>query len=521
MNTDLLKYPVGVQSFAALRMGGYLYVDKTGFVYKMANGPKSCFLSRPRRFGKSLLVSTLEAYFEGKRELFTGLEITELERHWNSYPVLRLDMSLAQSKQHGGLRAQLLYWLNEQACRFGVTVTDMLSEPGPLFGDLIKKVSQKCNSQVVVLIDEYDKALLDTQHDHDLFEENRNTLQPFFQQIKSQDEFLRFSFMTGVSRFRHVTLFSGVNNISDISMHPHYAAICGITEEELLRYFNRGIAELSESCGSSSGNMVDRLRAKYDGYRFTRSNEMVYNPFSLLNVFQDLMLKNYWAMSGITSSLIGNLEHTHLSISDLTQRRYTEEQLSDLFDSKNPVSLFFQTGYLTVRDFEDDTYLLGIPNEEVNQTLVRVLMPYYMHVRETEVNDLLAELKSHVQRGEVDRFMILLKSLLSRIPYQIMDIANMEKHYHSLLYLVFMMVGLDTQAEISISGGRIDMVCETQRFVYIFEFKLDSSAEEAIRQIDEKGYTIPWNANCHKEIIKVGCSFSSTLRTINNWIIKR
>lgn len=516
---SIIKYPVGIQTFQKIREEGYLYVDKTMYLHAMVSSGQTMFLSRPRRFGKSLFISTLQAYFEGKKELFEGLYISKFEEKWEHYPVLRFDMSEASVNLPGQLEAFLKRRILEYTKQYGLEEYTYEEGTGTVFGRLIRDISLVTHKQVVVLIDEYDKGLLDSLDNKELFDEHCNLLQPFFQQLKSQDEYLRMSFITGVSRFRHVTLFSGVNNLEDLSMNPHYAGICGITQKELEEDFKSGICELSKSQKWTESETLEKLKSQYDGYRFSNNDTLVYNPFSLMNVFKNRMFKNYWAMSGISESLLSFIKERRISIADMTSKWYSEEELSKLFNKYDAASLFFQTGYLTVADTDDGDYMLCIPNEEVNQTLVKVLLPYYTSTPESDVNGILKTIKREIEKGNADAFMKELQSLMGKIPYHIIDYAQLEKHFHSLVYLVFMMLDLDTEAEISISGGRIDLMCYTDTLIYLFEFKIDGSAKEALDQINNKGYCIPWKADGRK-IIKIGAVFSSKTKTLIDWLIE-
>lgn len=513
-----MKYPIGIQTFGEIRNHGYVYVDKTRYIYDMVSSGKYYFLSRPRRFGKSLLLSTIEAYFKGQKELFEGLYIAERETQWQKYPVLRFDLS----GMEGNDTAKLLDFLSNRLAEFetlyGVKDNSQALSIGDRFGMLIDNIAAQ-GSKVVILIDEYDKGIVDVLEDEKTLAKNQEALRSFFTHIKSKDENIRFAFITGVSRFHHLTIFSGFNNPNDISMQTRYASICGITQDELIHYFDAEVGDLARAKGISKEDAYTLLEQRYDGYRFTSKEEYVFNPFSLLNSLSDQAIKSYWIRTGTSKVFLKYLMHSSFDITRLEEAWISENKLTDIFSSQDPLPLLFQTGYLTIAEADDDIYRLQIPNGEVREALIYDLLPKYMGVEESMIPLSLKKLGRMVRNADIDGFMTLLKSLIASVPYHLLDIPQIEKTYHLILYQIFLMLGIDAQSEIAVSGGRIDMVVATSRYVYVMEFKLDGSAEEALNQIDEKGYALQWEA-CGREVFKIGINFSSKTHTIDRWLTK-
>ncbi|MCC8176937.1 MAG: ATP-binding protein [Bacteroidales bacterium] len=512
--------PIGIQNFATIRNEGMSYVDKTYLIYVLAQKPYAYLLSRPRRFGKSLLLDTMQAYFEGKKELFEGLAIMDLEKDWVPYPVIRLDLSLigadTEVKLENGLQRLLVEEFNRH---------NLAPEPGCvtselMFGNLIEQLYKTTGKGVVVLVDEYDKGLVDVLRDEAQLEKNTTILRPFFSQIKGRGGAIRFTFITGVARFRHVTIFSGLNNLKDISLDPRYAEICGFTQEELKANFGQAIQALAQEEGESVDATLIRLKQKYDGYRFTQKNLLVYNPFSLVNCLDELRLANYWAMSGTSKILVDFLKDNRYTLAEIDGAKVTEERLGDIYNNHDPIPLFYQTGYLTICEAKNERYTLTYPNAEVKQSLLEYLVPEYMGMNKIEMSDSLFDIKDAFLDGDIDAVMHSLQSLLGSVPYHLWDNEAKEKTYHRLVHMFFMMTGVATQSERAVSGGRIDLLCQTPQRVYIFEFKLDGTPEEALAQIDDHGYPLAWSAD-GREVYKIGVSFSSDKRNITSWLIAR
>ncbi|MCC8038130.1 MAG: ATP-binding protein [Bacteroidales bacterium] len=514
------KYPIGLQTFEKLRKGRYVYVDKTEIMYQLINRSSYVFLSRPRRFGKSLFLSTLDAYFQGQKELFEGLAIYDLETKWESFPVLRFDLSSVSGSDCHAVTTYLYYTMAYYAKKYEVEILDKDAGIGNIFSFLIQAIYERTGRQVVILVDEYDKSLNSVLHDKDALERNSDLLQPFFSVLKSQDRYIRFAMITGVARFRHLTLFSGANNLEDISMQSEYAAICGVTLEELSTYFPEGIEELCQTFGLPHDRMIEQLKLKYDGYRFSSAVVHVFNPFSILNVMKSKELDSFWLQTGTSQVFIHFLRNAHFDLLDFQDVWTTKDVLSHIFTPDNPIPLLYQTGYLTIREVAGQEVKLGIPNGEVQSALVRQIMPLYTGLPENDVQRLIFGLEKPLYQGNIQKVLTLLQSLFAKVPYQLFkeDIDKLEATFHLLVYEIFLMLGIDCRSEISIAGGRIDMVATTPDFVYVMEFKMDRPADEALRQINDKDYALPWTAGVHK-VIKVGISFSSEKRNISDWVI--
>ncbi len=516
MKITEIRYPVGVQSFEKLRREGYLYIDKTGFIPRLLRNDYY-FLSRPRRFGKSLLLSTLEAYFQGKRELFEGLEVSKYEHDWVEYPVVHVDFASMNVTTPRDLAFQLSLQLVDIAASYGVEIPADRRAANLAFEYLIRQLHDRTGRNVVVLIDEYDKGLLELLHDEQLLEESTRLLRPFFSVLKSHDRYIRFAFITGVSRFRNTTIFSGFNNPRDISMVPEFAAICGITRQELTSNLSEGIDALAEKFGHSREKTVETLLLRYDGYRFTEDEVYLCNPYSVLNAINDRKLDSYWVKVGTSKILVNYIRHSRLSLEGMTSDWVSEGMLGATFSAENPVALFFQSGYLTISDCDGfDGYRLRIPNQEVQEALALLFMPSYTGQTDSGVSGDIRRLRIAIHRGDVDGMMGILRAIVTSIPFHEIVGQPLEKHLHLCAHVIFMMLGSATRSEIANSAGRCDMVAETPWRVYVFEFKLDTPPSEALRQIDEKAYALPWEAR-GRQVTKIGVNFSSATRTIAGW----
>lgn len=511
-----IRYPIGVQSFEDLRKEGYTYVDKTGYIPKLLKN-KYYFLSRPRRFGKSLLLSTLEAYFRGKKELFEGLEVARYETDWEEHPVVHVDFASMRADTTEDLTFRLLLQIEDIAASYGLEIPSERRQVDLAFGYLIRRLSEDSGKKVVVLIDEYDKGIIEVLHDEELMVAATKVLRPFFSVLKSHDRYIRFAFITGVSRFRNTTIFSGFNNPYDISMDPEFAAICGITRNELVENFTEGIDMVAGRYGYPRDKAVEVILQKYDGYRFTLDPVYVCNPFSVLNAMRTSMLDNYWVMSGSSKILVDYVRHSHVDIEEMTSGWIGIDMLGSTYSTENPVSLFFQTGYLTIADWNGGSrYRLRIPNEEVQSALALLFVPEYTGRSSSVIDNDLEDLRTAINSGDADGMMRILQAIVSAIPYHEIVGQPLEKHLHLCMHVIFMMLGASTRCEIASSGGRCDMVAQTPWRVYVFEFKLDTPAGEALRQIEEKGYALSWEAR-GRNVTKIGVNFSSKLRTIESW----
>ena len=512
------KYPIGIQSFENIRKEGYLYVDKTALIYQLVQTGKYYFLSRPRRFGKSLLLSTLQAYYEGKKELFEGLAMASLEKDWKTYPVLLLDLNAQRYDSVDSLTSIL----NDTLCEWERLYGTQESETtlSLRFKGIIQRAAEKTGRNVVVLIDEYDKPMLQAIHNKELQSSYRNILKAFYGVLKSKDAYLQFALLTGVTKFSKVSVFSDLNNLMDISMDNRYAAICGITEQELVTDLGEYIRDLSETLQMSYEDLLRELQERYDGYHFVEDSEGLYNPFSLLNTFARKKLGNYWFETGTPTYLVELLKENHYPLEHLTYEQATADTLTgiDTVDS-SPIPVLYQSGYLTIKDYdpEFETYTLGFPNKEVEEGFTRFLLPYYAHIRSGSSAFHIVNFVKEVRSGNIDGFMKRLQSFFSDTPYEL--VRDLELHYQNVLFIIFRLVGFYTQAEYHTSEGRVDLVIRTDQFIYVMEFKLDGTAEEALRQIEEKQYALPF-ASDSRRLFKVGVNFSNATRNIEKWLVR-
>ena len=517
MNSVLRKLPIGIQTFEDIRRDNYLYVDKTAFVWRIANTGKPYFLSRPRRFGKSLLLSTFEAYFKGKKELFEGLAIEQMEKEWRQFPVLHLDLNAKKYETPEDLNAMLNQHLEKWESQYGDEKKDR--SPEERFSYVISRASEQAGCGVVVLVDEYDKPLLQTLCNIPLMEEYRQTLKAFYGVLKSSDRYLRFVFLTGVTKFAQVSVFSDLNQLNDISMKPQYATICGITMQELTHTFAPEIQQLAEHNGLTQEEALQKMKISYDGYHFCEFAEGVFNPFSVLNLFDGYRFSNYWFQTGTPTFLVELLKKSEYDLRTLidgveaSASSFTEYRI----DANNPIPLIYQSGYLTIKDYSSrfGNYLLEFPNDEVRYGFIDFLIPYYTSVVDDERGFYIGKFILELENGDYDSFLTLLQAFFADFPYELND--KSERHYQVVFYLVFKLMGQFTDVEIRSARGRADAVVKTPAYIYIFEFKLNGTAEEALQQIDDKGYLIPYQADGRK-LIKIGVEFSATERNISRWL---
>ena len=526
----IMKYPIGIQDFEKIITGGYVYVDKTALIHQLVSGGNIYFLSRPRRFGKSLLVSTLKAYFNGKKELFKGLAIDSLEKEWAEYPVFHLSFGGENFLKHGALDTKLENIIGAWEAEYGTDPN--YTTLGNRFQYVLKAAHQKYGRRAVVLIDEYDKPLLDvldtgmkTSDGHNellLEEHNRNVLKGFYSVFKEADKDLQFVLLTGVTKFSQVSVFSGFNQPEDISMSRDYEALCGITEEELHSYFAEPIAELAEENDCTIDEMKQMLKKQYDGYHFGRRMTDIYNPFSILNAFSMCNIDDYWFWSGTPTYLVRLLNHSQENMNELTNRYYTTQQFIDYkADVEKPLPMIYQSGYLTIKDYNirRNTYLLDFPNDEVKNGFISILANDYLKARK-DVNNWTQDVVDALEAGDLEQFRKLLTSFLADIPYTMRrkeTERERERYFHYTFYLLMRMVSCYTvYTEKQQSEGRVDCIVETPDYIYIFEFKLDGTADEALAQIEEKGYARPYEADKRK-LFKVGTVFSSETGTISEF----
>ena len=522
MDRKTVKYPIGEQSFESLRKGDFLYVDKTMYVDKIVNGSKYYFLGRPRRFGKSLFLSTLKAFFEGKRELFKGLYADSMEWDWEPYPVIYLDLNNQQFKDDSdfsNLDIIVDETLKVIEQRWGIVPTQ--KDLSARFASLIRQVSEKSGKGVVILVDEYDKPLVNNLNQSERFETYRNKLAALYSNFKSSADYIRLVFLTGVSRFGKLSVFSGLNNISDISFTRQFAGICGISEEELTENFQEGIKALAEENERTLEEEILELKRWYDGYHFSSYIIDIYNPFSILQVMAYQKYSNYWISSGNSTLLAEQLKRTKADLEYLINARCDQTVLEGLdIDNISPLALLYQTGYLTIKKYDPkrDIYHLGIPNEEVKQGFFEQLLPYYTSITKDNAHVFIFDLIDEMEEGRTDDFMKRLQSLFAGFGHDLK--FDEERNVQNAMLLIFSLVGMHVEAEVRNSDGRIDILVRTTDYVYIMELKYDKSAREALDQIERKEYALPWAVDS-RTVIEIGINYSTEKRRIDDWIQKR
>ncbi|MGP1460874.1 MAG: AAA family ATPase [Bacteroides sp.] len=528
------EMPIGEQSFQELRKGEYVYVDKTKYIYQLLRG-KFYFLSRPRRFGKSLLLSTLEAYFLGKKELFKGLylEHAELELAaakgrdaWQEYPVLSLKLSDNNNKIPGTLEINLNDQLAGWEKRYGTEPSEQ--DLATRFRGIIRRAYEQEGRQVVLLIDEYDKPLLDTLGDPELHTKIKNTLHGFYSVIKGSSEYLRFVFLTGVTRFSKVGIFSGLNNLNDISMDAAMAGLCGITEAELIENFSPEIDALAVAQKLSREETLALLKKRYDGYLFVEGSDLhVYNPFSLLNVFQKKRFSDYWYTTGTPTFLVEKLKRERHYLPSFDQGVVVSRLVLENYstDSQDVIPVLFQAGYLTIKDYrpKSETYLLGFPNDEVKYSFLGNLQPILAPLKYSDTGAAVSEFQDAIEAGDVAQVMNRIESLLAGVPYDnINDVQYRERDAQVALYFIFTLLGKFVATEVHNNKGRADIIVHTDEVIYIFELKLWSAGtpEDAIAQIEAQGYATPYQTS-HKKVLLIGASFDEEKRNIGAWVSRQ
>ncbi len=487
-------YPIGIQNFESLREDGYIYVDKTELVYQLVKTGRYYLLNRPRRFGKSLLISTLEAYFLGKKELFKDLAIEKLEKDWLEYPVLHLDLNAEKFDSPERLDAllsnQLTQW--EELYGHGPDETTLSLR----FKGVIRRAAKQTGQRVVILIDEYDKPMLQALENDELQEKFRDTLMAFYGVMKSMDGDIKFAFLTGVTKFGKVSAFSDLNNLMDISMDDCNANICGITEPEIHAYFKDDLHELARVQNMDYDQVCIALREFYDGYHFTENSKGIYNPFSLLNTFKYLQFGSYWFETGTPTYLVKLLKHSHYNLYNMAYTETDADVLNSIDStSVNPILVIYQSGYLTIKGYDREfgIYRLGFPNREVEEGFMKYLLPFYANTDKVDSSFHIQKFVREIRSGDYDSFFRRLQSLFADTPYEL--VRDLELHYQNVLFIVFKLIGFYVKAEYHTSEGRIDLVLQTDSFIYLMEFKLNGTADDALRQINEKGYALPFAAD--------------------------
>ena len=512
-------YPIGIQNFEKIRKDGYFYIDKTALIYQMVKTGSYYFLSRPRRFGKSLLISTLEAYFLGKKELFEGLAIEKLEKDWITYPIFHMDLNTEKYDTRESLDSILNFTLEKWEQQYGTAPSETTF--ALRFRGLIERAYEQTGQRVVILIDEYDKPMLQAIGNEELQKEFRNTMKAFYSVLKTMDGCIQFAFLTGVTKFGKVSVFSDLNNLDDISMRNQYIDICGVSEKELHDDLEIELHELADIKGVSYHEICDKLREYYDGYHFTHNSIGIYNPFSLLNTFKYKEFGSYWFETGTPTYLVELLKKHHY---DLRRMAHEETSISVLNSidsaSDNPIPVIYQSGYLTIKGYDEEfgIYSLGFPNREVEEGFIKFLLPFYANTNAVESEFEIQKFVREIRIGDYDSFFRRLRSFFADTPYEL--IRDLELHYQNVLFIVFKLVGFYVKAEYHTSEGRIDLVLQTDKFVYVIEFKLDGTAEDALRQINEKHYALPFEAGGNRRLFKIGVNFNAKMRNIEKWIVE-
>ena len=513
------RYPVGIQTFENIREGNYLYIDKTKYIVDFRNkGMKYVFLSRPRRFGKSLFASTLQAYFDGRKELFTGLAIADYEKEWVKHPVLHFDMSGAKHFDAESLKEYLDFILLPYEEIYGKGESE--DTPNKRLEGVVKRAYKQTGKKAVVIIDEYDAPLLDVVHEKENLNDLRLIMQNFYSPLKKLDPYLEFCFLTGITKFPQLSIFSELNNLDNISMYDQYSAICGISQTELTTVMKRDVEGLGKALGMSYDECLEALRNYYDGYHFSENSEDVFNPFSLIKALNAQKIGSYWFGSGTPTFILKQLEKFNVNLTTLDG----QDVLLSSFDQSpeemtDALPLLYQSGYLTIKKYDPmfRQYTLGIPNKEVRDGLLNSLIPRYVNPHRVENDAFLLGFCKAVYRGDIEEALEHMRTYMATIPY---DLENhTEKHYQTIFYLMFSFLNIYIRTEVKSAIGRADAVMHMPDTIYVFELKVDKSADEALAQIDSKGYMLPYRAD-GKRLVKVGISFDSKQRTIAEWKIK-
>lgn len=523
------RYPVGIQTFSNIIRGNYVYVDKTDLVWELAHYAKYIFMSRPRRFGKSLLTTTLESYFRGEKELFEGLKIMQFEKEWQAYPVIHLDLSTAKGQDSAkSLRETLLWLLKPYARQYGMVADE--TTPGKLFTGIIKRAYEQTGLQVVIIIDEYDAPLLEVLHEEEDLPPFRKVMQEFYQPLKACEAMIKFCFITGITKFSQLSIFSTINNLKNVTMLQKFSAICGFTETEVKTVFQEDIERMAEANEYSTEEMFLRIKNRYDGYHFSAQSEDIYNPFSLLNALTDQMIANYWFDTGTPSYLIQQMQHFKTDITSLDRLVVPSSAFDQPTENmQNALPLLYQSGYLTIKDYDKEleAYTLSIPNQEVRIGYVKGLLPIYTGLDEADVQmGFAGKFWKALKQGDIDLAMREMQAYMAGIPYvegfkqKLADAATAEGFYEYTMYLIFSMLNVYVRTQVKCAGGRTDMVVWMPDTVYVFELKLNDTAQHALEQIDSKGYAFPYQTD-DRHVVKIGVSFDPDTRTPKDWIITK
>ena len=525
---NLRKYPIGIQTFSRIIREKCVYIDKTDLVWDLAHYGAFIFMSRPRRFGKSLLTSTLESYFKGEKGLFEELKIMDKETEWEQYPVLRLDLSTAKAQPNSdALQARLMLMLDDYTNVYGENEKEMT--PGGMLQGLVKRAYEQTGKQVVVIIDEYDAPLLDVLSDDTTLTEYRRVMQEFYTPLKASEKYIRFCFITGITKFSQLSIFSTINNLTNVTMDPRFAAICGITETELTTALHEDIKQLAQAYEIGPAQMHEKLKLQYDGYHFTEDSEEIYNPFSLLKAFHHQKVMNYWFESGTPTFLIRQMQHFRTDITALDTMEVPAAAFDQPTEAMNDaLPLLYQSGYLTIKgyDREADTYTLSIPNQEVRIGYTQGLLPAYTGICSANVQVGFAlKFWRALKKDDIDLAMREMQAYLAGIPYvegfkkKLHNAATAEGFYEYTFYLIFSMLNVYVRTQVKCAGGRVDMVVNMPDTTYVFELKTNGTAQDALDQINSKGYALPYSTGI-KPVVKVGVKMNAESRTVENWIVE-
>ena len=517
METLPRRYPLGIQTFSEIIEGDYYYVDKTADIHRMTSTYKYVFLSRPRRFGKSLLVSTLASYFRGEKDLFKGLAMERLEKQWKKHPVIHLSLASVKEIEPEKIEESLSDRLRDIESQFGIERKSNIL--GSRLKAIIQQTTEQYGEKAVVVLDEYDAPLLNVLHDEQRLTQVRQLMRTLYAPLKDCDPYLRFVFITGISKFSQLSIFSEINNLKVISMMPEYSTLCGFTQQEIEENFQDGIKRLAEKEELTVEQTLDKLRQTYDGYHFAANSPGVYNPYSIINALSDGTFDNYWFSTGTPSFLVEMLRKFHTDISRIDG---SEAEVAE-FDAptenmKSILPLFYQSGYITIKDFDRQAKLftLGFPNKEVKTGLMDNLYTYYvaptLDYRATNI----WRISKGFLEDDPETSLQTLQAYLESIPYQ--DSRFDENHYTQMLYVIFSLLGLHVDSQVRTAKGRLDVVVKTEGHIYVMEVKLDRPAREAIEQIDSRNYLLPYSLD-GRQLTKIGISFSTEERNVTEWII--
>lgn len=520
----VIKYPIGIQTFSSIIEGGYVYVDKTEYLHRLLElGAQYVFLSRPRRFGKSLFLTMTEEFFKGNKALFEGLAISRYDYDWQPYPILHFDFSGCPIDSDESMVLHLDYFLEQYEKKYDIP-NDITVPISRRFREIINQAHEQTGQKVVILIDEYDKVLLDTVDNPERQNIYRQQLRSFYGNLKSQDSHIRFAMLTGVTKFGHLSIFSDLNNLQDISMDEDFSGICGITSDELHEYLAEGVRELAQRRNLSEDEAYDLLKRNYDGYHFSAENALdVYNPFSIINALRNKRISNYWFQTGTPTFLVKMIKKRGLLLKRLDDIEVDANAVASLpFDYHSSLyPVLYQSGYLTIKGYrpELNRLRLGFPNREVEQGFYDQLMKVYIPSAESDTEFSMIDFYDDIVEGRAEDFMTRLQGLFSDFNQDGFNHVEIEQHYQDVIFIIMKLMGFYAQIEYKTASGRIDLVVKTREYIYVFEFKMNKTAEEALAQIDSKDYLLPFKSDSRR-LIKIGANFSDAIHSLDSWIIR-